>query len=69
MGKKKFFKNAERLVCSECSESNKQLFHINGTYICKDCLKKQGKEDSPEMKAKKDMIRQAFYDATFGTDC
>lgn len=69
MGKRKnLLKNAERIVCSECSESNKQLFHINGTYICKDCLEKQGKEDSPEMKARKDVIRQAFYNATFGTD-
>lgn len=61
-------KRAGRIVCSECSEGNKQLFHINGTYICKDCLEKEGKEDSPEMKARKDEIRQAFYRGTFGGD-
>ena len=67
MGKRSdLLKRAGRIVCSECSEWNKQLLHINGTYICKDCLEKQGKEDTPEMKARKDEIRQAFYRGTFG---
>ena len=69
MGKRsELLKSAGRIVCSECSEWNKQLLHINGTYICKSCLEKQGKEDTPEMKARKDEIRQAFYRGTFGGD-
>lgn len=69
MGKRsELLKRAGRIVCSECSEWNKQLLHINGTYICKSCLEKQGKEDTPEMKAKKDEIRKAFYRGTFGGD-
>lgn len=69
MGKQsELLKRAGRIVCSECSEWNKQLLHINGTYICKSCLEKQGKEDTLEMKARKDEIRQAFYRGTFGGD-
>ena len=69
MGKRsELLKRAGRIVCSECSEWNKQLLHINGTYICKSCLEKQGKEYTPEMKARKDEIRQAFYRGTFGGD-
>lgn len=69
MGKRsELLKRAGRIVCSECSEWNKQLLHINGTYICKSCLEKQGKEDTPEMKARKDEIRQTFYRGTFGGD-
>ena len=69
MGKRsELLKRAGRIVCSECSEWNKQLLHINGTYICKRRIEKQGKEDTPEMKARKDEIRQAFYRGTFGGD-
>lgn len=63
---KKNYRTPEQIVCSECSQGNRQLFHINGTYICKKCLEKQGKEDSPEMTERKNEIREAFYRGTFG---
>ena len=56
----------ERIVCSECSASNKTLLHRNGTYICKDCYKKlqENKPDSPEMIARKNEIRETITQAT-----
>ena len=54
-------KIVERIVCSECSEWRKTLLHRNGTYICKDCYSKIGKEDSPELKARKEELKKSFY--------
>ncbi len=66
--KRKDLLRGERIVCSECSESNKTLLHRDGTYICKDCYRKmQNPEpDSPEMVAKKNDIRNVLNQATFG---
>lgn len=66
MKRKDLLKKVERIVCSECSESNKTLLHRNGTYICKNCYNNIGKEkiDSPEMTARKNEIRDTITQAT-----
>ncbi len=66
--KRKDLLKAEKIVCSECSESKKTLLRRNGTYICKDCYRKlQNPEpDSPEMIARKNDIRNTLNQATFG---
>lgn len=66
--KRKDLLKAEKIVCSECSESKKTLLHRNGTYICKDCLEKlqNPKPDSPEMVSRKNDIRNVLNQATFG---
>ena len=67
MGKRtELLKRAEKIVCSECSAGNKTLLHRDGMYICKDCYAKRGTvvEDTPEMKARKDEIRETIVNAT-----
>lgn len=67
MKRKDLLKKVERIVCSECSESNKTLLHRNGTYICKDCFKKMQEPeviDTPEKLARKNEIRETISQAT-----
>ncbi len=66
--KRKDLLKAEKIVCSECSESKKTLLHRDGTYICKDCYEKlqSSEPDSPEMTARKNDIRNVLNQATFG---